>query len=100
MKEVDINSWNDTILNNPKTVLVDFYAEWCKPCEMIKPLLEQIDKEYTEVEICKLNVDNYPQLASKYAIKSIPAIISFKNGQVYRQLVGVQPKENIIALFK
>jgi len=84
-------NFEDNVLKSKVTVLVDFWAEWCGPCRMISPLLEQIANDHAgKVVVGKVNVDQEQALASKYGIQSIPAFFIFKNGQVTDQFVGAQ----------
>jgi thioredoxin 1 len=86
----------DKVIENT-TILVDFWAEWCSPCKVQDPILEEVAKELNgKALIGKVNVDDNRTLASKYGIMNIPTMILFKNGQKIHQFVGVQPKEKII----
>jgi len=80
--------------------LVDFWAEWCGPCKMIAPTLEEISNEFPEYKIGKLNVDSNPQMAMKYGIRSIPSLFIFKDGVVVDKIMGVVPKAMIIQKLK
>jgi len=82
-----------------KPVLVDFYAEWCGPCKMMSPILEQLEKDNTEVKIVKVNVDEAQELAMQYEVMSIPTIYIFKQGKpIGSPLMGVQSKESLEGL--
>ena len=82
-------------------VLVDFHANWCGPCRMQDPILDEITKAYEgKVKIAKLNVDENPQTAAKYGVMSIPTLLLFKNGEVVKQMIGVQSKETLVEEFK
>ena len=82
-------------------VLVDFWAEWCAPCHMVAPVVDEISKEYqTKLKVCKLNVDEAPNTSSKYDIMSIPTLAIFKNGDLVGKVVGAVPKSDIEALIK
>ncbi|HEY1046778.1 MAG TPA: thioredoxin [Bacteroidia bacterium] len=87
------SSWDQEVLNSDKPVLVDFWAEWCGPCRMIGPLVEELSSEYEgKALIGKLNVDENPGVASKYGIRSIPTLLVFKGGEVVDKIVGAVPK--------
>lgn len=81
------------VLKEEKLVLVDFWATWCGPCQMIAPVVEQIAKDYSEkVKVCKLNVDDEQEIAIKYGVMSIPTLIFFKNGTIVKEVVGFHSK--------
>src|ERR671913_1939132 len=91
--KVDNNNFASEVLNSSEPVVVDFWAEWCGPCRMIGPALEEISDEMAgKVKIAKLNVDENPQISSQLGIRSIPALMMFKNGKVVAQKVGAAPK--------
>ena len=86
-------TFEQDVLNNEKTILVDFWAEWCGPCRAVGPILDQIAAEHSDkIEIVKLNVDENPQTAAKYQITSIPAMKVFKGGQDVKTIIGARPK--------
>lgn len=99
---VKINNENFTneVLNETKTVLVDFWATWCGPCKMIAPILEEIADENSDIKVCKINVDEEDELSAKFGIMSIPTLIIFQNGKVHNKVVGLRSKEDLLSLCK
>jgi thioredoxin 1 len=92
-RAVDQASFQAEVLNSEKPVLVDFWAEWCGPCRMVSPILDQIAAENPDkLDIVKVNVDENPQLAMEYQIVSIPAMKVFQNGEVVQTVIGAKPK--------
>ncbi len=85
----------DELLKNNKSVFVDFYADWCGPCKMVGPIVEELSNEETDVKFVKVNVDNTPDIAQRYGIMSIPTLLAFKDGELAGSIVGFQPKEVI-----
>ena len=93
IKLTDTN-FKQEVLKSDLPVLVDFWAAWCAPCHMVAPIAEKIGKEHKgKLKVCKLNVDEAPEVASQYNIMSIPTLMIFKNGNVVEQMVGVAPGE-------
>ena len=93
-----LNAQNFDLQISSGTTLVDFYADWCGPCKMIAPIVEEIANERTDITVGKVNVDNDPQIAIKYGVQSIPTLIVFKNGIEASRVVGLRTKENILAM--
>lgn len=91
--QITDDNFKDTVINSDKPVLLDFWAEWCGPCRMIGPVVEELSKQYEgQAVIGKVNVDESPETAIQYGIRSIPTLLIFKNGQVVDKQVGVVPK--------
>lgn len=90
----------ESVLKDNKAVFVDFYADWCGPCKMVGPVVEELANENTDVKFVKVNVDTLPDIAQKYGIMSIPALFAFKDGEVASSTVGFQPKEGLSALLE
>lgn len=97
---VEINftdqNFNQEVIEEKLPVLVDFWAQWCAPCRIIGPIVDELAKEYEgKVKVGKLNVDQNPKTAAKYGIMSIPSLLIFKNGEVTKTMIGIQGKENL-----
>jgi len=91
-------NFDEIIQKSQVPVLIDFWAEWCGPCKMLTPVIEELAAEYGEtVKIAKVNVDQQPNLAARYGIRSIPTIIIFRAGEIVEQLIGMQAKEALKA---
>ena len=96
--QVTDDTFDAEVLKADIPVLVDFWAEWCGPCKMIAPILEQTAAEYAgQVKVVKLDVDSSNQTAMQFGIRSIPTMLLFKNGQTVERLVGAMPKERMLA---
>ncbi|RKJ43035.1 thioredoxin [bacterium 1XD8-76] len=88
------------VLEYEGTALVDFWASWCGPCQMVGPIVEEIANEVTDAKICKVNVDEQPDIAGKYNVMSIPTFIVFKNGEPVKVSTGAMPKAELLGLLK
>jgi thioredoxin 1 len=93
-------NFESEVTNSEKPVLLDFWASWCGPCRMLSPIVEEVAQESVDAKIGKVNVDEQPELASKYNIMSIPTLLVLKNGEVINSAIGVQPKSAILSLIK
>ncbi len=91
--KVEDATWDADVMKASELVMVDFWAVWCGPCQMVAPIVEELAKEYAgKVKVRKLNTDENPEVAGRYQVMSIPTILFFKNGQVVEKLVGARPK--------
>lgn len=89
------------IFSEHEKVLIDFYADWCGPCKMLAPIIEEIKNEMQGfLEVIKINVDEYPEIAEQYGVRSIPTLVYVKNGEVENVLVGFRPKKDILNAIK
>ena len=96
-KKVTDASFADDVLMSDKPVIVDFWAEWCGPCKMVAPILEEIASENDGIVIAKLNVDENPQTAASYGITSIPTMNVYQGGQIVKTIIGAKPKAALLA---
>lgn len=98
MSEINLNSsnFNEEITNTDKLVLIDFFANWCGPCQMLSPIISEIANDYADsIKVCKVNVDENQELALKYNVMSIPTLIFFKNGEAIESTVGFRTKAEL-----
>lgn len=100
MATITINkdNYENEVLSSDKPVLIDFWAPWCGPCQMLGPIVEAIAEENSHIKVCKINIDENSDLASQFKIMSIPTLVVMKGGEVYKKTVGVQSKSEILSL--
>lgn len=99
--KITVSNFESEVLCSDQPVLVDFYADWCGPCRMLAPVLEEIAREYEGgVKVGKVNVDEQMELAQKFGVSSIPLLVVFKDGQPVAKSLGYRPKEEIVNLLK
>lgn len=96
--QISENEFDKEVLQSEKPVLVDFFATWCGPCMMLAPIMEEIEKEHPEIKVCKVNVDECPDLAARYEISTIPRVFAFVGGKQKAMLEGLADKEYILKL--
>ena len=101
MSVIHINkdNFHQEVMASEKPVLLDFWAPWCGPCRMLAPILDQVAQERGDIKVAKVNVDEEPELASRFRVYSIPTLAVLKNGQLVEQMVGARPKHQILNLF-
>ena len=100
MSAIHINNENyqSEVLNSEKKVLLDFWAPWCGPCQMVLPIIEEIAAERSDIKVGKINVDENPELAKQFKVMSIPTLVVMENGQLIKRAVGARGKEEILEL--
>ncbi len=102
MSVIKINKENfaSEVLTSNKPVLLDFYADWCGPCRMLSPIVDEIAEERADIKVGKINVDEQPELASQFQVMSIPMLAVVKDGKLVNQAVGARPKAQILAMLE
>ena len=101
MSVLSLNKANfDLAKSSDKPVLIDFYADWCGPCRMVSPIIDEIAEEYDEYLVCKVNVDREGELAAEFGVMSIPMLVVLRGGEVVKRASGAKPKAQILALLE
>lgn len=98
--KVNGNEFEEVVLKSDKPVLVDFYADWCGPCKMLSPIVDEVAKENTDIKVVKINVDEEQELALKYQVMSIPTLIVIKGGRETNRVIGLRDKSEISKIIK
>lgn len=88
----------DEIIGGEKKVLIDFYADWCGPCRMVSPIIDEIAEENPEIQVCKVNVDENPDLAGQFGVMSIPTLVVMEKGEIKAKSMGAKPKAQILSM--
>ena len=94
------DNFEEKVLNNKKTVLIDFWASWCGPCKMLSPIVSEVAEENSDIDVGKINVDEEAELSLEFSIMSIPTLIVFKDGKAVKKSIGLVSKEEILELIK
>ena len=95
---IDQNNIQSEVMNSDKPVLLDFWAPWCGPCRIVVPIVEEIARERNDIKVGKVNVDEQPELASRFGVVSIPTLVVMKNGKIVDQAIGARPKHAILGM--
>ncbi len=96
--KISKENFQNEVLSSDKTVLLDFFADWCGPCRMVGPIVSEIANERNDIKVGKINVEEQPELAARFGVMSIPMLAVIKNGEVVNQAVGARPKKQILAM--
>lgn len=96
--KIDSSNFQEEVMNSEKTVLLDFYADWCGPCRTMSRVIDEIAEERTDIKVCKINIDDEPELAIEFEVMSIPTLVVVKGGKAVNTSVGVKPKAQILAI--
>ena len=97
ISELTEETFDAEVLQDKKFVIVDFWASWCTPCRMLAPILEEIADEYPNIKVCKLNVDDAPNIAERYGIMSLPALLFFDSGEIINESIGLVSRERVLS---
>ena len=100
VKEINAGNFEEEVLKSTEPVVVDMYADWCGPCKMMGPVVEEVATEMSDVKVCKINIDEEMDLAQRYGVMSIPTFISFNGGEIKGKQIGAVPKSALVDLVK
>lgn len=100
VKKITEKIFNDEVIKSDQTVLLDFYAEWCGPCSMLSPIIDEIANENKNIKVYKVNIDEETNLVNKFNIVSVPTILIFKNGEITSRVSGLTDKNQILSMVK
>jgi len=95
---INKNNFQSEVMDSDKPVLLDFWAPWCAPCRMVVPIVEEIARERKDIKVGKINVDEQPELASRFGVMSIPTLVIMKDGKIINQAMGARPKNAILGM--
>ena len=95
---INNNNFEHEVMNSEKKVLIDFWAPWCGPCQMVLPLIDEIASERSDIKVCKINVDENPELAKRFRVMSIPTLIVMEKGEIQNRATGARSKDGILEL--
>lgn len=98
--KINKDNFDSEVMKSDKKVLIDFFANWCGPCRMVGPIVEEIASEHPEFKVCKINVDEEPDLANAFKVMSIPALFVVENGKIVDKTVGAMPKQAILSMLQ
>ena len=98
--KVNTQNFEEEVIKSEKPVLIDFYADWCGPCKMLSPIIDEVAEENTDIKVVKVNVDDAQNLAMKYQVMSIPTLVVIKNGEEVNRSVGLIDKAQVLNLIK
>lgn len=96
--EITKDNFEEEVINSDKPVLIDFYASWCEPCKRMEPIIENLAEELSDAKICKIDVDEQPEISDEYEIEIIPTLVVFKDGNVKSRFKGTRKREDILKM--